>query len=208
VSGRAAEDDELKRLHIEMIAWCKSQGFRKPVGKAFSHDSLGRGQSSSVYPEPHCSYRAASTKLVTMFLCFRVQSKSPDTSYKKLVITCCWAYLRYMYIVDHAEMYMTQQERAEACRAAGICLRCYARLSMLCLGNNTFLWKCRPKSHGFDHTRCGTSLCIANINSQTSSCMQQLLPDVSSSGRGCGSQLPCHATLFGVQCSRCNVRAE
>ena len=152
VLGAGAIDDRLRSLHIDMLDWCVLNKYRKPVGKPFSCENLSRDKTRS-YPELSSSYKAASVKLVAIYLCTRACDLPPESDHNKLVITCAWSYLEYLRILDESGRYMTQHERAGAYDAAGLFLQTYAKLAKQSWYAGVFMWKVRPKHHHMDHVR-------------------------------------------------------
>ena len=147
-------DSLLTGLTIRMFDWCKQRKIKKPFGKWFSIASLGRETLyEKKFPILHSSFRAASNKVICVFLGHMASKLHPTSNRDKLACTCILAYTDYHYVLDHEERLWSDSGRERAFHAAQLFLSCYQALAAHSSEDDSYLWKLRPKFHYFDHDR-------------------------------------------------------
>jgi hypothetical protein len=109
VLGDGPADHVLRGLHVDMQLWCKQNRLGKPVGKMFSKETFGRGNTTNAYPELNSSYKAASVKVVAIFLAHRCSLEPPGSMHFKLVCTNTWAYADYLHTLDSEGRFLSIQ---------------------------------------------------------------------------------------------------
>ena len=148
--GHGEKDELLQHLQDECKEWCKANSITPYVGK-LTMAALGRGKSSKEYPEFPSCMKAANTKIFNAFLAKKASDFDWGTPHTQLRRTCLWAYNEWHYVLDGADLILTDDQAAAAYRAGSLFLLAYGALASEAVANEMYLWKLRPKHHYFQH---------------------------------------------------------
>lgn len=145
----ATPDLQLKGLSLWLRKWCKKHRISIPP-RNFTQASIGR-DSARAYPCLDSGFKAAHVKIILFFLVHVTQKFCDGSYYSRTRTTCIWACANWLYVLDRAGLWLTDEEQANAYRYGRLFLLSYQYLASANLLQGVCNYKIRPKSHSIQH---------------------------------------------------------